>query len=239
MKKMTVLVVGLLMVASVVFSAHNLPSETFENLGVEAIPQIIEAIRTDDENLKVMAIRRLGDILKDPAARAKVKKEVIDKAVNALTEALQEGNAILRYRGGVLVNYFWRVRVEAAFALAKIGDERAVKPLVRTLRFDRDLEVRRAAARALGDMKAKGAVRALIEELEDTMDNSLANEIVIALGKIGDKAAFVPLLKVIQGDYLDYVKENAQKAIENLRMDQPSVLAEENATVSPPSQSKK
>jgi HEAT repeat protein len=64
----------------------------------------------------------------------------------------------------------------------------------------------------------------LFSLLESTRDNGLAADICDALGQIGDKSAFVPLLRVTQGDFLNYVKERAQIAISKLQWNESSVF---------------
>jgi len=54
----------------------------------------------------------------------------------------------------------------AAFALGRIGDSRAVNPLIDALK-DEDRWVREAAAEALASIRDPGAVNPLIDDLKD------------------------------------------------------------------------
>ncbi|MCJ7471087.1 HEAT repeat domain-containing protein [Candidatus Bathyarchaeota archaeon] len=78
----------------------------------------------------------------------------------------------------------FHVRIEAAEALGKIGDERAVEPLIEALKdkYDKDRGVRMIAARALGEI-GEPAVGPLIEALKDK-DNYVRRDAAGALGEI-------------------------------------------------------
>ncbi|GAI38932.1 unnamed protein product, partial [marine sediment metagenome] len=58
------------------------------------------------------------------------------------------------------------VREQAAAALGKIGDKRAVEPLIEALK-DENGHVRSGAANALGKIRDKRAVKPIIEVLKD------------------------------------------------------------------------
>jgi HEAT repeat protein len=77
---------------------------------------------------------------------------------------------------------YWNVSRDAAEALGKIGDSRAVKPLIRALE-DGSNDVRKSAAEALGKI-GEPAVEPLIKALNDTNEHVRVNA-AEALGKIG------------------------------------------------------
>jgi HEAT repeat protein len=204
--------------ASSAFAAHNIQADSFESAGPEAIPQLIDTaslIGPEYMDLKVKAIMRLGEL-----------KAV--EAVPVLIDCLGYGSeTIVREAGGREI-YSYKVRLVSAKALAEIGDDRAVKPLARTVLTDRDNIARRAAVQALGLMgekaRTKDVLTFLYDVLEKTRDNALAADICEALGKIGDKSSFVHLLRVTQGPFLNFVKSKAQEAISDTKWDVPSVF---------------
>ena len=75
-----------------------------------------------------------------------------DVDIHDLIRALEYGDSITRY--------------DAALALGKIGDRRAVEPLIKSL-GDINTKVRQAAASALGKIGDRRAVAPLITVLED------------------------------------------------------------------------
>ena len=79
------------------------------------------------------------------------------------------------------------VRLHAAEALGKIGDERAVEPLIEALN-DEDASVRRGAAVALGRLGAERAVEPLIEALNDE-EGHVRRGAAVALGRLGYERA--------------------------------------------------
>ena len=83
----------------------------------------------------------------------------------------------------------------AANALGRIGDERAVEPLLVALR-DADENVRDYAASALGDIGDARAVEPLIAALRDA-DENVRFWAAKALGQIGDAHAVAPLIQLL------------------------------------------
>jgi HEAT repeat protein len=104
-------------------------------------------------------------------------------------------------------------RLHIVRALARLGDERAVLPLAKRL-DDKALEVRIAAASALGALESRNAVAPLLKKLEDTpaKDSSveLQKQILVALGKIGDKKALTSILPMLDSPYPDIRKHAAE-----------------------------
>jgi HEAT repeat protein len=84
------------------------------------------------------------------------------------------------------------VRGDAAEALGKIGDPRAVDSLIATLSDSYDL-ARRSAAEALGKIGDPRAVDSLIAALSNS-DDGVRRNAAEALGKIGDSRALEKLI---------------------------------------------
>ena len=105
------------------------------------------------------------------------------------------------------------VRQAAAEVLGKIGDPRAVEPLIAALK-DAEWIVREAAAKALGKIGDTRAVEPLIAALKD--QNSWARAAAAeSLGKIGDPRA-VELLIATLKDKDSGVRKAAAKALDHL-----------------------
>jgi HEAT repeat protein len=129
------------------------------------------------------------------------------------------------------------LRKAAVESLGNIRDDRAVEPLINTLK-DHEQDVRQAAAEALGKLGDTRAVEPLIDTLKE--DNQGMHDAVVAalvkigspavvvlisrlkdgvepqvmaeaLGKIGDPRAVQPLL-----DYLDIERKTAAYALVNI-----------------------
>jgi HEAT repeat protein len=75
-----------------------------------------------------------------------------------------------------------RVRERSATACGRIGDPRAVEALRRLIHQDANIEVRKAAAEALGDIGSKGAQDALLESADDESE-SVRRVIADSLGE--------------------------------------------------------
>lgn len=104
------------------------------------------------------------------------------------------------------------VRLAAASALGKIGDSRAVAPLIDAL-GDQD-GVQEVAALALGEIGDKRAVDALINTLGDGNWEVRSSE-AKALGKIGDDQALHPLVNLL-GDKSEIVRWHAVQSLETI-----------------------
>jgi HEAT repeat protein len=92
-------------------------------------------------------------------------------------------------------------RRRAAEVLGLLGDPRAIGPLMHTLTQDRDEGARAQAARALGRLKASGAVQPLIAALQDPAEGVRA-EAAEALGQLRDLGPVVldPLLSALDSE---------------------------------------
>ena len=121
-----------------------------------------------------------------------IEKLEAHKNIKGLIKALKYNN---NYVQGFApeAHYF---RSSAAEALGKIGDKRAVEPLIEALR-DSFSDVRYYAARALGEIRDSRVVEPLIEALRDE-DYEVRGNAALALGKIGDKRAVEPLTKSLK-----------------------------------------
>ena len=87
------------------------------------------------------------------------------------------------------------VRWQAANALGKIGDKRAVEPLIDAF-ADSPEDVRKSAVDALGQIGDERAVNALIAALNDK-DQDVRKSTVDALGQIGDERAVNALIAAL------------------------------------------
>jgi HEAT repeat protein len=140
----------------------------------------------------------------------------------------------------------WEVQQKASEALGKIGDKRAIDPLIEALE---DKNVQREAVEALGKLRASRAVEPLIAMLKVQRINDFDNDIVVALtdigqpavdhliaglkdinrsvrsgvakalGEIKDKRAIDPLIEVAIYDNDFWVRETAAKALDKLEDD--------------------
>jgi len=89
-----------------------------------------------------------------------------------------------------------RLRARAASALGKLGDKRAVEPLINALK-DEDRSVRSSASGALGRLGDPRAVEPLIAALKD-QDKYVRRSAASALGRLGDKRAVEPLIAALK-----------------------------------------
>ncbi len=123
------------------------------------------------------------------------------------------------------------LREEACTALAAFstlqGSEQLVGPLGKRLVDTNEREeVRMSAARSLSKFRKDSAaaagqlVQALNQEIErgPKADNiNLTTGIVVALGQLGDKRSFVPLMRVVQSRFPNTTKRRAQASLESIR----------------------
>lgn len=104
------------------------------------------------------------------------------------------------------------VRLRAALAAGRIGDDKAVDDLATLLHQDQDADVRAMAAFALGEVESLSGANALLATLKETKDQRVRARTLEALGKI---AAAVPKEQEagaheIRNAILDALKQLAQ-----------------------------
>jgi HEAT repeat protein len=121
-------------------------------------------------------------VIRDPGLAVAVGR----RTVGALVRVLRDGDALARSR--------------VAEVLGRLRDERAIAPLIDTLKKDADEAVRAEAARALGALKARKAVAPLMAALE-APSAELARQAAEALGHIGDPQAVPALLAALTSEY--------------------------------------
>jgi len=108
------------------------------------------------------------------------------------------------------------VRQGAAFALSKIGTEKAIDPLIAVLKDkDMDSDVHQGAADALGEIGTEKAIDPLIAVLKDKdMVSDVHQGAADALGEIGTEKAIDPLIAVLKDkDMAWYVRQGAALAL--------------------------
>jgi HEAT repeat protein len=86
----------------------------------------------------------------------------------------------------------------AARALSRIGDERAIEPLIRLL-ADREYEVRKSAIYALGWIGDERAIGPLVNVMKDQNESPTVRGVAAeAFANIGDKSGVEPLIDALE-----------------------------------------
>lgn len=179
-------------------------AQASENLTVE---QAIANIQGDDLGLRVYAAWWLG--------RFRVNEPL---AVEVLIEALLDEDDRTDVGG-------YPLRRNAARALGKLGDRRAVMPLVECLKCS-DFYVREAAAQSLEVLEDKASVPTLIALLQGNIEDTLPapeqmdlaepyDSILEALGRLGATEA-IDLIKPFLDHDVDRVQYAAARALYQL-----------------------
>lgn len=148
---------------------HEATAQALAQIGVAAVPSLLEALRDPDSRVRfaiTSALRQIGhpatmpgllEALRDPDSRV---RGVAAEALEQIGAAAVPGLLVaLRDRA-------WDVRQAAARTLGQIGDAAAV-PGLREALHDQNLDVRSEAVRALGQIGTAAAVPSLIEQLSD------------------------------------------------------------------------
>lgn len=117
-----------------------------------------------------------------------------------------------------------RLRISAIQALGRMGDSRAIMPLMRLLGLQAEnYRIRLAAAESLGRLGDSQALNPLINIVEDEQETSvyLKESAVKALGMLGDIRALSPLLDIFESrkgwmQKFSFLKEQIVEAIGRL-----------------------
>jgi len=178
----------------------------------DEVQEWIAELKDEDPRIRQTAAEILGR-LKDPRAIGPLIVALVDEdpeVQEAVFEALKsfpgwgksdEANRVVPELIVVLQDQRKdpEVRKNAAEALGKIKDPRAVEPLIEALK-DKDFRVRWNAAEALGEIGDPKAVKPLIAALKDK-DSTVRLYAAEALGKIKDPRAVEPLITALKDEY--------------------------------------
>jgi HEAT repeat protein len=179
-------------------------------MGADAVPSLIEALQTKDENLLPLYQQILARI---------------PSATSALIKILSEAHPILRGRVAeifglstertaipilldALEGEYYTVRSRAALALGKIGDPKAIRPLLAALK-DKEDEVRSAACLALGRFRDPSTFDEITNVLLDDSKIDVRQAAARALGNTQHPAALPYLMEALHDSFWWYEREYA------------------------------
>jgi len=121
---------------------------------------------------------------------------VVRNAVRILGET--GGEEAVAHLTTTLANDDARVRKETVLTLARIGGEDPSMLVVGKL-GDHDPDVRAAACRAIGVLKVDRALKPLLVLLRTEKDNEVVEQVLLALGQLGDPGAVKAIEKKAAG----------------------------------------
>lgn len=197
--------------------------------GAEAVPVLVEALKSGKESLVGRAARALGKIgepasdavpaliarIKESKGRSRDDAEVIEALMRI---APRRGEVVSALRAILREPASNPSRIHAVVALGKMGAEakEAVLDLIQLLDEDPSKAgpIRFHAATALGQIggEAKGAVPALVKLLNDKNAGPGRRTVVVALGQMGPAAkSAVAALKEARGEAA--LRDVADKAL--------------------------
>ena len=144
---------------------------------------------------------------------------VSEKGYKILKEYLSYGNAVTYVHQKATQDLGWEIRAYSAIGLKNVqgNDEEIFRILKKEFHRESTLPVKKAILYTMGERKAASAVPFIVSLLETETDNSLLIECIRALGKIGSKEVFFPLIKIAGGRYLKSVSREASKVLEKIQ----------------------
>lgn len=156
-----------------------------DKMARQALPALTDALQSDDVGQRATAIRLLGDLQAGPAAPTLSRIAVDPKS---------------------------SLRSLAVMSVARIGDERASRTLIRALDSD-DPSVRDLATWALGYTGGSKAVSSLVKIVKEGQNWSQQALAAISLGRIGGAKASGALLDAFDGARISRSTDNIAMAI--------------------------
>ncbi|HEX6268654.1 MAG TPA: HEAT repeat domain-containing protein [Anaerolineales bacterium] len=179
-------------------------------MGTNAVPSLVEALRTKDENLLPYYQHILARI---PAATPAVIKTLqeahpILRGRAAEIFGISKDRAAVRALLDALQGEYYTVRSRAALALGKIGDRNAIQPLLRMLK-DKEAEVRSAACLALGLFREPSTFDDIANVLLDDPIIEVRQAAARSLGDTGHPAALPYLMESLHDSFWWYEREYA------------------------------
>ncbi|MCX6682045.1 MAG: HEAT repeat domain-containing protein [Methanoregula sp.] len=189
--------------------------EGADNIKNQGLEGMVQALRNStDPKVRQYAAYLLGQA-KNPRAiqplieaLADFDKAVREQATLALSSI---GKAAIEPLATAMKEKKWETRYRAAEALGKIADEKAVKPLIQALKDNRD-HVRYMAAKGLRELGDSDALEPMIILLKD--ENKYVRMMAVrALGAIGGKKVHAALIRALESEEDEKVKEAIHEAM--------------------------
>jgi HEAT repeat protein len=144
-----------------------------------------------------------------------------EELFDALIFGLEQGTFYIKRSGNRVVNDFWDIRAASAVALGEMGDPKALPHLYMALRYDPDNYVRSEVAVAIGKIGEPEAIPMLARTIETSSgagpDDGVVLGCVVALGEIGHRDGFVPLLEVLRGRYRRSIRREARESLNKIQ----------------------
>ena len=201
--------------------------DTVEQMGVIAVPILLEFLQHDNRDIRCEAIAALGslkpadavqpllDALKDTDEYVRIY------AIRALGNFdLLSNESIAEHLQPFLQDGDKQIREVVVETLGKLKAKQAVGELKRLLQEDRS-DIRSKAATALGHIGEKAALPALRAALKD---KAIEKEVILALGFLGDSAAVTDLRKILHNSDADAYYLRYFAAISLLRMRDSTII---------------
>ncbi len=216
--------------------------KALSELGAPAVEPLVTTLKDGDLDVRraaAEALERLGEPVLEPlvtafkngnghspCACAEVLERLGDLAVDPLIVALADDNPDVRQRATRLLGQVWdltevsqlgsddwKLRIEACWALGRLGDTRAVVPVAAVLKDNHPI-AKRAAVKALGQLADARAAEPLIAALKES-NPQVRSGAAEALGRLGDVQAVEPLIEAFN-DSDKSVRRAAAEALERL-----------------------
>jgi HEAT repeat protein len=179
-------------------------------LGTEAVPSLLEALQTKDQNLLQIYQQILARI---PSASPSLIS-VLSTAHPVIRARVVDIFSIRKDKTAVpvlldtLQGEYYTIRARAALALGRIGEPKAVQPLLSLLK-DPENDVRIAACLALGLFKNPSTFDEITNVLLDDAQIEVRQAAARALGHTQHPAALPYLMEALRDSYWWFEREQS------------------------------
>ena len=179
-------------------------------IGADAVPALIDALQTRDENLLQLYQQILARIPSATPALTKLLREAhpIIRGRVAEVFGISKDHAVIPTLLDALQSEYYTVRSRAALALGKIGDAKAKQPLLNALK-DREDEVRSGACLGLGLFRDPSMFDDITNVLLDDPKIGVRQAAARALGDTQHPAALPYLMEALHDSFWWYEREYA------------------------------
>ena len=205
---MSILTIGLFG-PSIVFAQKSVEQHLL-NLTQPSTKDYIKLMYEGSHENKLLAATKLREL-----------KDKSDEAEEALIYGLQQGTIYVQRESGKVTNDFWDVRTVSALSLGEIGDPKVFPKLYQAVRYEPDHYVRGAIAIAIGKIGQKQSLPEITRMIE-TADTSGPDDVLLlacieAIGSIGDREGFIPLVEIIRGKYRRSIRVAAMETLKKIK----------------------
>lgn len=214
-------IVAILFVSSFLgLNAQSSPLDEVKKLGINDLDKIFRILnaKSTEPRQRLFIMENLNILLLENSGSEKINYEVMQKLAGVYENNPEEGssyNSTIRKKACIMLSQFDRGPYPED-AIEKIGS---------FIKKEKNVNVSETCIAALGNFpqNADPANKILLELLNKYVkkkkpgedDEQIMSSIITSLGRLKQKSAYIPLMKVLESKYSTEIKNSAKEVLES------------------------